>query len=144
MLAHDVASHAWPPCIAGAPPSQVVSTVVRYYVAGRPPLTFACGGKVPADYWGGKASGEADLVFHKGYMVSGCVDKNVFGKFGLVHAVQEMYGGPTAGALLSSFSRLFTAYLQWHGFTCGFDDLLLNAGVEAKRKVRSSFGCAGW
>ncbi len=193
---------------------------------------------MPAEYWGGKASGEAEVIFHKGYMVSGCIDKNQFGKFGLVsgdgmhacahtehtrahtythmvsgcinknqfgkfglvskrmlggapppppppppththtwlnapmrsrafsircahgctvlrahvclggvcvyvcvcvctqvHAIQEMYGGATAGHLLSAFSRLFTAYLQSHGFTCGFDDLLLNETVEEKRKV---------
>jgi hypothetical protein len=46
-----------------------------------------------------------------------------------------MYGGPVAGALLSAFSRLFTAYLQHHGFTCGFDDLLLTQALEHKRKV---------
>jgi hypothetical protein len=44
-----------------------------------------------------------------------------------------MYGGPVAGALLNALSRLFTGYLQWHGFTCGYDDLLLTAGVERRR-----------
>ncbi|KAF5840614.1 hypothetical protein DUNSADRAFT_16129 [Dunaliella salina] len=67
---------------------QVVSTAVSYYTRGLPPLTFSGGGKVPADYWGGKKSGEAELVFHKGYLVSGCLDKASFGKFGLVHAMQ--------------------------------------------------------
>lgn len=38
---------------------------------------------------------------------------------------QELYGGTAAGQLLSAFSRLFTYYLSWHGFTCGFGDLLL-------------------
>lgn len=42
-----------------------------------------------------------------------------------VIAAQELYGGTAAGQLLSAFSRLFTYYLSWHGFTCGFDDLLL-------------------
>jgi len=50
---------------------------------------------------------------------------------------QELYGPTTAGRMLNSFSRVFTAYMQWHGFTCGFDDLLLNAKAEAKRAVRS-------
>ena len=76
-------------------------------------------------------------------MVAGCVDKNAFGKYGLVHAVQELYGGVTAGKLLSSFSRLFTAYLQFHGFTCGFDDLLLTNKSEDARKVRGSEGRGG-
>lgn len=67
--------------------------------------------------------------------MSGTVDKAAFGKFGLVHAVQELYGNAAAGRLLSAFSRLFTAYCQWHGFTCGFDDLLLVQAAEDKRKV---------
>ncbi|KAL6757628.1 hypothetical protein V8C86DRAFT_3135173 [Haematococcus lacustris] len=113
---------------------QVVAAAVAYYTRGLPPLTFSAAGKVPPDYWG-KNSGEADLVFHKGYLVAGCVDKGVFGKFGLVHAMQELYGDAVAGKILSSFSRLFTGYLQWYGFTCGFDDLLLTAPTEAKRKA---------
>jgi len=48
---------------------------------------------------------------------------------------QELYGPTTAGRLLNSFSRMFTAYMQWHGFTCGFDDLLLNPSAEAQRAV---------
>lgn len=143
-------------------------------------------------------------------MVSGCVDKAPFGKYGLVHAIQvrgppgreacargwrvsgqalrptclrvclcrthrlhpctrvrtlspfatphpqprpcpppppppplvpafpqELYGPSVAGRLLNCFSRLFTAYLQWHGFTCGFDDLLLARRAEAQRAVRA-------
>lgn len=50
--------------------------------------------------------------------------------------LQELYGPATAGRLLNCFSRLFTAYMQWHGFTCGFDDLLLNTRAEDQRKVR--------
>eukprot|EP00201_Polytomella_parva_P014628 CAMPEP_0175069470 /NCGR_PEP_ID=MMETSP0052_2-20121109/18211_1 /TAXON_ID=51329 ORGANISM="Polytomella parva, Strain SAG 63-3" /NCGR_SAMPLE_ID=MMETSP0052_2 /ASSEMBLY_ACC=CAM_ASM_000194 /LENGTH=1785 /DNA_ID=CAMNT_0016336545 /DNA_START=347 /DNA_END=5704 /DNA_ORIENTATION=- len=111
---------------------QVLSTVIRYFTAGLPPLTFSAGGKVPASYWG-QDSGEDELVFFNGYVVRGVVDKNVFGKHGLVHAVQELYGNTAAGQLLSAFSRLFTFYLQWHGFTCGMDDLLLISNSETRR-----------
>jgi DNA-directed RNA polymerase I subunit RPA1 len=53
-------------------------------------------------------------LFHalQGELMSGCVDKAQFGKFGLVHAVQELYGAAAAGKLLSMFSRLFTFFLQ--------------------------------
>ncbi|KXZ53087.1 hypothetical protein GPECTOR_8g79 [Gonium pectorale] len=111
---------------------QVVSTVVSFFTAGLPPLSFSCGGKVPASYWGAN-SGEEELQFHRGALVRGVIDKNSFGKYGLVHAIQELYGNTTAGKLLSAFSRLFTYYLQWHGFTCGMDDLLLVPGAEARR-----------
>ncbi|GFR43873.1 hypothetical protein Agub_g5002 [Astrephomene gubernaculifera] len=113
---------------------QVVSTVVSFFTRGMPPLSFSAGGKVPASYWGAN-SGEDDLQFHRGALVRGVVDKNSFGKFGLVHAVQELYGNAAAGKLLSAFSRLFTYYLQWHGFTCGMDDLLLVPASEARRSA---------
>ena len=64
-------------------------------------------------------AGEDEMQFHVGALVRGVVDKNAFTKFGLVHAVQELYGNAAAGKLLSAFSRLFTFFLQWHGFTCG-------------------------
>lgn len=51
-------------------------------------------------------------------------------------ALQELYGNSVAGQLLSSFSRLFTFYLQNHGFTCGIDDLLLVGSCERARQVR--------
>lgn len=56
-------------------------------------------------------------------------------------ALQELYGPTAAGRLLNCFSRLFTAYMQWHGFTCGFDDLLLNPHAEAQRAVRVRCRC---
>lgn len=43
---------------------QVVAAVLAYYSAGLPPLTFSCGGKVPAEYWG-KSYGEDTMIIHK-------------------------------------------------------------------------------
>ncbi|GLI64445.1 hypothetical protein VaNZ11_007716 [Volvox africanus] len=111
---------------------QVISTLISYFTRGLPPLTCCAGGKVPASYWG-NTSGEDELEFFRGAMVRGVVDKNSFAKYGLVHAVQELYGNTVAGNLISAFSRLFTFYLQWHGFTCGMDDLLLVPQSEAER-----------
>ena len=56
---------------------------------------------------------DEDIVFvYKNELVQGVIDKEQFGKYGLVHTVQEMYGPSTAGCLLSVFSRVFTSYLQ--------------------------------
>ncbi|MEW5311505.1 MAG: hypothetical protein WDW38_003214 [Sanguina aurantia] len=87
---------------------QVIAGVIRFFTrhAGEP-LTFIAGSKVPAAYWG-LHSGEDELELLNGYLLRGCIDKNQFGKYGLVHAVQELYGGTAAGQLLSAFSRLFT------------------------------------
>ena len=68
-------------------PLQVVTSVLAFYTRGKPPLTFSCPGKTPADYWG-KSSGETELLFHQGELLHGCMDKAQYGKFGLVHAVQ--------------------------------------------------------
>ena len=38
-----------------------------------------------------------------------------------------------AGRLLSGLSRLFTAFCQHHGFTCGLDDVVLVPAAERER-----------
>ncbi|XP_041024311.1 DNA-directed RNA polymerase I subunit 1 [Juglans microcarpa x Juglans regia] len=72
-----------------------------------------------------KEPDEDKLLIYRNDLVRGVIDKAQFGEYGLVHTVQELYGSNTAGILLSALSRLFTAFLQVHGFTCGVDDLLL-------------------
>ena len=47
--------------------------------------------------------------------------------------MQELYGGPVAGALTSGLSRLLTKYIQLTGFTCGMADLLLTPEHERQR-----------
>ncbi len=49
--------------------------------------------------------------------------------------MQDLYGNAVAGALISALSRLLTFYLQIHGFTCGFDDLLLVPAAEQQRRA---------
>ncbi|KAL9226068.1 hypothetical protein vseg_001920 [Gypsophila vaccaria] len=78
---------------------------------------------------------DEDVVFvYKNELVQGVIDKEQFGKYGLVHTVQEMYGLDAAGNLLSVLSRALTAYFQTHGFTCGVDDLLLVQPSDEQRK----------
>ena len=59
-----------------------------------------------------KEPDEDKLLIYKNYLVRGVIDKAQFGEYGLVHTVQELYGSNTAGVLLSTLSRLFTAFLQ--------------------------------
>ena len=47
--------------------------------------------------------------------------------------LQDLYGNAVAGSFISALSRLLTSYLQMHGFTCGFDDLLLLPEAEEQR-----------
>ncbi|KAL5980876.1 hypothetical protein ACLOJK_028796 [Asimina triloba] len=76
----------------------------------------------------------AKLIICKNELVHGVIDKNQFAQYGMVHAVQELYGSNTAGMLLSVLSRLFTVFLQMHGFTCGVDDLLVVQRSDLVRK----------
>ena len=45
-------------------------------------------------------------------LIKGMIDKAQFGNYSIVHTVHEFYGADTAGILLSTFSRLFTLFLQ--------------------------------
>ncbi|CAN6220809.1 unnamed protein product [Urochloa humidicola] len=87
---------------------------------------------------------ELVLFIKKNELIKGMIDKAQFGKHGIVHTVHELYGADTAGILLSTFSRLFTLFLQLHGFTCGVDDLLLcqNANEERMLIIGESDKCS--
>lgn len=61
-----------------------------------------------------KEADETNLLIWKNELVCGVIDKAQFGKYGLVHTVQELYGSDIAGLLLGAFSRLFTNFLQVH------------------------------
>ncbi|CAL8467924.1 g7462 [Coccomyxa elongata] len=131
---------------------QVISSVLAHFTRGMPPLTVRAATKVPADFWGKGGtvhyslhghdseftfpkSAEGEMLVVKGELVTGVLDKAVFGKFGLVHAVQDLYGNAVAGAFISALSRLLTYYLQMQGFTCGYDDLLLVKKAEQARSA---------
>ncbi|KAE8779218.1 DNA-directed RNA polymerase I subunit rpa1 [Hordeum vulgare] len=80
-----------------------------------------------------RAPEEQVLRIHDNQLLTGMIDKKQFGNYGIVHTVHELYGADTAGRLLSIFSRLFTLFLQFHGFTCGIDDLLLSQESDKQR-----------
>ena len=58
-----------------------------FFTRDMPPLSLSAGSKVPIDYWG-EHSGETSVLFHKGELLTGCMDKAQYGMYGLVHAVQ--------------------------------------------------------
>ncbi|KAL6602987.1 hypothetical protein ACP70R_043348 [Stipagrostis hirtigluma subsp. patula] len=80
------------------------------------------------------AAGEHVLYIQDNELIKGMIDKAQFGAYGIVHTVHELYGADIAGALLSTFSRLFTLFLQLHGFTCGVDDLLPSQEFDLQRR----------
>lgn len=79
---------------------------------------------------------ESEVIFRQGELVCGVLDKTHYGatSYGLIHSFSELYGGQYACRLLSSFSRLFTSYLQLRGFTLGVQDILVTRKADKKRQ----------
>ncbi|OAD76996.1 hypothetical protein PHYBLDRAFT_123028 [Phycomyces blakesleeanus NRRL 1555(-)] len=117
---------------------QIISTILLNLTVGKPSLNMTSKAKVPGKLWGPDALDEATVLVVDGALVTGILDKSQFGAtaFGLVHSVYELYGPESAGKLLSILGRLFTKYVQFRGFTCRMDDLLL---TEEGNKWRHDF-----
>ena len=110
----------------------LIGELLRHVTLGAPPLTHDANAKVPANYWGGDDSGEGAFVVRRDYVCAGVLDKSLFGKHGLVHAVAELHGRVMAGGFISVLSRLLTAHLQLrHDLR---DDLLLKRGGGGARR----------
>lgn len=45
-------------------------------------------------------------------------------------AMYELYGASVAGKMLTALGRLFIKYIQFRGFTCRIDDLLLTVAYN--------------
>uniref|UniRef100_A0ACD6A893 Uncharacterized protein n=1 Tax=Avena sativa TaxID=4498 RepID=A0ACD6A893_AVESA len=159
IMTDDDALELLPPAICKPKPlwtgKQVITTILNHLTKGHPPFTVEKEGKIPVKYLAPKERhGAADntrdpeeeklsntsdpeehiLSIHDNELIKGMIDKKQFGNYGIVHTVQELYGADTAGVLLSIFSRLFTLFLQFHGFTCGVDDLLLSQDKDQQRE----------
>ncbi|XP_052730240.1 DNA-directed RNA polymerase I subunit 1 isoform X2 [Vigna angularis] len=91
---------------------QVISALLYYITRGSPPFTVEKNAKIPSNFFKTQAQ---------------------FGDYGIIHTVQEFYGSNVAGNLLSALSRLFTSFLQMHGFTCGVDDLMIIEEKDVER-----------
>ncbi|KAF3775057.1 DNA-directed RNA polymerase I subunit 1 [Nymphaea thermarum] len=118
---------------------QIITTILNHVTHGMPPFTVENVAKIhdyniiPKGCQGDANTLHRQCLISKNEFLYGVIDKAQYGKYGLVHMVQELYGENTAGLLLSILSRLFTAFLQMHGFTCGVDDLLLVPEAEVLR-----------
>lgn len=136
---------------------QILSTIIiNTTPKGKPCLTLIGKAKISSKAWQKtpprpwKAGGtpfnnlntmtEAEVIIRKGELLSGVLDKTHYGAtpYGLVHCMYELYGGGSSSALLSSFSKVFTFYLQWIGFTLGVKDILV---VDEANKKRDDFIC---
>lgn len=86
--------------------------------------------------WGPLGKEEGEVLVRNNELLRGTLDKSAFGAsdYGLVHAFYEVYGSEKAGELLTSLARVFTVFLQTHGFTCGLDDLMITKNFNKQRR----------
>ena len=72
-------------------------------------LNLRGGTKLKASEWREKGGlgmpTEANLIIEDGELLSGVLDKNAFGAFGIIHSMYELYGPTTAGRMLSALGR---------------------------------------
>ncbi|KAE8244306.1 hypothetical protein A4X13_0g6690 [Tilletia indica] len=118
---------------------QIISTLLlNLKPAGAAGLNLKSKAKVAGRYWGKDHSGEEEVLFNDGELLTGVLDKSQFGAsaYGFVHSIYEIYGSDYAGKLLSILSRLFTKFLQHRAFTCRMDDLMLSAKGDGMRRER--------
>lgn len=111
---------------------QVISALLRTILHDQVPLNVVFSSGTRASVI---VSDETTVRIRQGDLLQGVLDKSAFGdkSFGLVHAVNEVYGSKISGILLSALGRLFTLFLRVHGHTTGVDDLLLKKSAEEVR-----------
>ena len=130
---------------------QIFSTIIINLIPeSKPAINLTSTAKIGASAWqtsipkpwkaGGKEldgndMSEAEVVIRRGELLVGILDKNHYGAtpYGLIHCMYELYGGDISTQLLSSFTKVFTIFLQWEGFTLGVHDILVLDEAAKKR-----------
>uniref|UniRef100_F1KPQ2 DNA-directed RNA polymerase subunit n=1 Tax=Ascaris suum TaxID=6253 RepID=F1KPQ2_ASCSU len=123
---------------------QVISTILLNCIPrGQPLINLTSKAKTPLSCWkvGNLPApkfemSESEVIFRQAELLVGVLDKQHYGstQYGLIHCCWELYGHRCATSILSCFSRLFTTHLQYHGFTLGVADILVNKKADKQRK----------
>jgi DNA-directed RNA polymerase I subunit RPA1 len=114
---------------------QVVTTIIKNITPpGGEGLNLTSKSQTPGDLWG-TGSEEQQVIIAAGEFLCGILDKSQIGPAngGLINGVYEAYGPVIAGKLLSILGRLLTKLLHMRAFSCGVEDLILNAEGDAAR-----------
>lgn len=128
-----------PPCILKPKllwsGKQVISTLIQALTQGKVQMNLDQKCKVSGSFWGPGGREEERLIIKQGYVCTGILDKNHIGnsEFGLVHSFHELYGEQAAAQLLTSLGRVLTLYLQYIGFSCSMDDLVMKPSANDYR-----------
>ncbi|PXF42286.1 DNA-directed RNA polymerase I subunit rpa1 [Gracilariopsis chorda] len=111
---------------------QLISAVLSIIRNGRQGFNLEAKTKAQANIVGNE---ESNIVIRDGYLLQGIVDKSSLGSstFGIVHAVQEVYGCDASEDLLSCMSRLCLHFLRIYGHSTGIADLVLQKEGDQER-----------
>lgn len=111
---------------------QLISAVLSIIRNGRQGFNLEAKTKAKSNIIGDE---ESKIIIRDGYLLQGIVDKSSLGSstFGIVHAVQEIYGCDASDDLLSCMSRLCLHFLRSHGHSTGIGDLVLRKKGDQKR-----------
>ncbi|KAL9101677.1 MAG: hypothetical protein Q9163_003098 [Psora crenata] len=115
---------------------QIITSVLKNITPlTHPGLGLRSKSQTASDRWG-EGSEEGNVIFHRGALLCGILDKAQLGPSagGFVHAVYEAFGHTIAGRLLSILGRLLTKLLHMRAFTCGIDDLQLTMTGDGARR----------
>ena len=80
---------------------------------------------------------DSEFVVRHGYVCSGYLDKDQIGsaKYSILAAVEEIFGGPTVGKLITAVTYCLSHYLKcYKGFTLGIRDVVTSGRIAKKRK----------
>ncbi|VDM38424.1 unnamed protein product [Toxocara canis] len=123
---------------------QIISAVLLNCIPrGQPLINLTSKAKTPLSCWkvGNLPApkfemSESEVIFRQAELLVGVLDKQHYGstQYGLIHCCWELYGHRCATTILSCFSRLFTTHLQYHGFTLGVADILVNKKADKQRR----------
>ncbi|XP_013113377.2 DNA-directed RNA polymerase I subunit RPA1 [Stomoxys calcitrans] len=131
---------------------QILSTIIINLIPeGYPPITLNSVAKIASKHWnvyrgrvalaGGTKMGENEMsesqvIIRHGELLAGVLDKQQYGAttYGLIHCMYELYGGNISTCLLTAFTKVFTFFLQWEGFTLGVKDILVTAEADEERR----------
>ncbi|VBB33220.1 unnamed protein product, partial [Acanthocheilonema viteae] len=123
---------------------QIISTILRNCIPlHKPLLNIRSKAKTPLSCWKVEEHpapkfdmSESEVIFRQAELLVGVLDKQHYGstQYGLIHCCWDLYGHRYATKILSCFSRLFTTYLQYHGFTLGVADILIRKEADRQRK----------
>jgi DNA-directed RNA polymerase I subunit RPA1 len=137
---------AVPPCIMKPKKlwsgKQIVTTIINIVAEKSEDDEFAeklfmhNKGRINEKFLGEIEKEDKQVIIQGNEMVTGILDKASIGTspFGLIHCFYELTDSKRTGKLLSGLSRVFSNFLQMHGFTCGVDDLMTSNEFEDVRK----------